>query len=278
MVVLYSASGQDLDSIVRQLVRGALAFGLMIGMAQLPPSLYARWSVPLFAVVVLLLIAVDVFGHIGKGGPALARSRLHEVPALRGDETLHAHHGGRLAQPALPAAKVQPCDDRPGDGAAAHPADRGPTRSRHLHPGGRFRLLRHLPGGDQLVAHRARGLAHLRLHAGTLVLPDARLPAPAGADAAGPGEGPARSRLSHHPVQDCDRLRRRVRQGVAARHPVPARIPARAPHRLHLRRLQRGVRSGGVALLLVIYLYIISRCLFISMQAQNSFERLLGAP
>lgn len=32
----------------------------------------------------------------------------------------------------------------------------------------------------------------------------------------------------------------------------------------------------GVALLLVIYLYIISRCLFISMQAQNSFERLLG--
>ena len=67
MVVLYSASGQDLDSIVRQLVRGALAFGLMIGIAQLPPSLYARWSVPLFAVVVLLLIAVDVFGHIGKG-------------------------------------------------------------------------------------------------------------------------------------------------------------------------------------------------------------------
>lgn len=70
MVVLYSASGQDLDSIVRQLVRGALAFGLMIGIAQLPPSLYARWSVPLFAVVVLLLIAVDVFGHIGKGPSA----------------------------------------------------------------------------------------------------------------------------------------------------------------------------------------------------------------
>ncbi|MBP6383689.1 MAG: FtsW/RodA/SpoVE family cell cycle protein, partial [Aeromonas sp.] len=67
MVVLYSASGQDVDSIVRQLVRGGLAFGLMIGLAQLPPSLYARWAVPLFVVVVLLLIAVDVFGHIGKG-------------------------------------------------------------------------------------------------------------------------------------------------------------------------------------------------------------------
>ncbi|PJG59187.1 rod shape-determining protein RodA [Aeromonas cavernicola] len=67
MVVLYSASGQDLDAIVRQLVRGGLAFALMIGMAQLPPSFYARWSVPLFVLVVLLLIAVDVFGHIGKG-------------------------------------------------------------------------------------------------------------------------------------------------------------------------------------------------------------------
>ncbi len=42
MVVLYSASGQDMDSIVRQLVRGGLAFALMIGLAQLPPSLYAR--------------------------------------------------------------------------------------------------------------------------------------------------------------------------------------------------------------------------------------------
>ncbi len=38
MVVL-SASGQDVDSIVRQLVRGGLAFALMIGMAQLPPPL-----------------------------------------------------------------------------------------------------------------------------------------------------------------------------------------------------------------------------------------------
>lgn len=37
MVVLYSASGQDMDSIVRQLVRGGLAFALMIGLAQLPP-------------------------------------------------------------------------------------------------------------------------------------------------------------------------------------------------------------------------------------------------
>ena len=42
MVVLYSASGQDFDSIMRQLVRGGLAFGLMIGLAQLPPSLYAH--------------------------------------------------------------------------------------------------------------------------------------------------------------------------------------------------------------------------------------------
>ncbi|MGB6189222.1 MAG: rod shape-determining protein RodA [Aeromonas molluscorum] len=67
MVVLYSASGQDMDSIVRQLVRGGLAFVLMLALAQLPPTLYARWAIPVFVVVVLMLIAVDVFGHIGKG-------------------------------------------------------------------------------------------------------------------------------------------------------------------------------------------------------------------
>lgn len=70
MVVLYSASGQDVDSIVRQLVRGGLAFGLMIGLAQLPPSLYARWSIPLFVVVVLLLIAVDILATSARGHSA----------------------------------------------------------------------------------------------------------------------------------------------------------------------------------------------------------------
>ena len=76
MVVLYSASGQEMDAIVRQLVRGGLAFALMIAMAQLPPSLYARWSVPLFAVVVLMLIAVDVFGTSARGPSAGSISAL----------------------------------------------------------------------------------------------------------------------------------------------------------------------------------------------------------
>ncbi|ALP39554.1 rod shape-determining protein RodA [Aeromonas schubertii] len=67
MVVLYSASGQSMDDLLKQAIRGGLSLAIMLVMAQFSPSFYARWAVPLFVVVVLMLIAVDVFGHIGKG-------------------------------------------------------------------------------------------------------------------------------------------------------------------------------------------------------------------
>lgn len=46
LVVLYSASGQHPDMLVRQLLRTGMAFVLMIFMAQLPPAFYARWAPP----------------------------------------------------------------------------------------------------------------------------------------------------------------------------------------------------------------------------------------
>ncbi|ENY73229.1 rod shape-determining protein RodA [Aeromonas diversa] len=67
MVLLYSASGQSMDELIKQAVRGGLALVIMVVMAQFSPNFYARWATPLFVVVVLMLIAVDVFGHIGKG-------------------------------------------------------------------------------------------------------------------------------------------------------------------------------------------------------------------
>jgi cell division protein FtsW (lipid II flippase) len=42
-----------------------------------------------------------------------------------------------------------------------------------------------------------------------------------------------------------DPLGRPLRQGLAQRHPVTSGIYPRAPHRLHLRRAQRGVRPDG---------------------------------
>ena len=65
MVVLYPASwGQSVDAIVPPAGAAACPSPPMTVMAQLPLRPLAR---PSFAVVVLLLIAVDVFGHIGKG-------------------------------------------------------------------------------------------------------------------------------------------------------------------------------------------------------------------
>lgn len=67
LVVLYSASGMHADMLERQVLRTAMAFSLMIAMAQLPPTFYARWAPPAFALCIFLLLCVMVFGHIGKG-------------------------------------------------------------------------------------------------------------------------------------------------------------------------------------------------------------------
>jgi len=67
LVVLYSASGQNDDMMFSKLLHTAIAFTVMLVMAQFSPSFYARWAPPAFAVCIVLLLCVMVFGHIGKG-------------------------------------------------------------------------------------------------------------------------------------------------------------------------------------------------------------------
>lgn len=67
LFVLYSASGQDFGQVQRQGVRLALAFAVMVALAQLHPSSLRRWSPWLFGLSTLLLLAVLVMGEIGKG-------------------------------------------------------------------------------------------------------------------------------------------------------------------------------------------------------------------
>jgi len=66
LVILYSAGNQDEAIIIRQLTRLGVAFGVMIVVAQIPPQQLRFWTPWLFALGVLLLIAVLVFGE-GKG-------------------------------------------------------------------------------------------------------------------------------------------------------------------------------------------------------------------
>ena len=66
-VVLYSASGQDWGSVLRGVTRIALGTVAMLALAQVKPSLLRRLAPWLFVFGVVLLIIVDAIGYIGKG-------------------------------------------------------------------------------------------------------------------------------------------------------------------------------------------------------------------
>jgi rod shape determining protein RodA len=67
LVVLYSASGEDLGQVQRQAMRLMLAFCVMLAIAQVNPTSLRRWSPWLYLIGVIMLIAVLIFGQIGKG-------------------------------------------------------------------------------------------------------------------------------------------------------------------------------------------------------------------
>jgi len=67
LIVVYSASGESTDLLIRQLTRMALGFGILVVLAQLPPLLYRTWAPWLFLGGILLLLLVMVMGETGKG-------------------------------------------------------------------------------------------------------------------------------------------------------------------------------------------------------------------
>lgn len=67
LIVLYSASGENLAQVQRQLMRITLAFAVMLAIAQLSPITLRRWSPLLYGIGMVMLVAVLVFGEVGKG-------------------------------------------------------------------------------------------------------------------------------------------------------------------------------------------------------------------
>lgn len=67
LVVLYSAGQRNLDLVLGQAMRLGLGFGIMLALAQIPPSHLRFWSPWLYVIGVLLLVAVMVVGDISKG-------------------------------------------------------------------------------------------------------------------------------------------------------------------------------------------------------------------
>jgi rod shape determining protein RodA len=67
LVVLYSASGQDWNRVFNAVVRAGLGGFAMCALARVKPAFLLRISPWLWGLGVALLIIVDVTGHIGKG-------------------------------------------------------------------------------------------------------------------------------------------------------------------------------------------------------------------
>jgi len=67
LVVLYSASGENMAVVLAQAKSLVIALTVMVAVAQVPPSTLQRWSPWFYAVGVALLVAVLLFGDESKG-------------------------------------------------------------------------------------------------------------------------------------------------------------------------------------------------------------------
>ena len=67
LFVLYSSAGGDNQLVLRQCIRLSIAFGAMALIAQLRPQWLQRWTPWLYSIGLLLLIAVLMVGDVGKG-------------------------------------------------------------------------------------------------------------------------------------------------------------------------------------------------------------------
>ena len=67
LIVLYSAGGEHMDLVYRQMLRLAIAFGTMIAVAQISPGLLQRMTPWAYAAGILLLLAVLLGGDASGG-------------------------------------------------------------------------------------------------------------------------------------------------------------------------------------------------------------------
>lgn len=73
LVVLYSATGEDMDRVLGQVVSIVVALSIMWAVANLPPQHMMRFAWPTYVLGLLLLVGVALFGEVSHG----ARRWLH---------------------------------------------------------------------------------------------------------------------------------------------------------------------------------------------------------
>jgi rod shape determining protein RodA len=88
LIVLYSATGESAESVINQSIRFGVGFAVLFVFAQIPPRTISRWAPALFAVSCSLLVLVLFFGVIVNGAqrwlqiPGLGRFQPSEMMKL----------------------------------------------------------------------------------------------------------------------------------------------------------------------------------------------------
>lgn len=67
LTILYSASTQDVDMVIRQIISYGVAFTVMFIIAQVPPSLYRTFTPVFYVLGLILLVLVDIIGEVRMG-------------------------------------------------------------------------------------------------------------------------------------------------------------------------------------------------------------------
>ncbi|WP_294494158.1 rod shape-determining protein RodA [uncultured Ruminobacter sp.] len=67
LFVLYSASGQHYQMLLKQILHTGLSFGIMIIIAQINVKFFERWCLVIFVFCLVMLLGVTFFGEISKG-------------------------------------------------------------------------------------------------------------------------------------------------------------------------------------------------------------------
>ncbi|MBK5971127.1 MULTISPECIES: rod shape-determining protein RodA [Thiorhodovibrio] len=111
LAILFSATDQSTGQVERQMIRLGLAFGIMTLIAQVHPDELRRWSLPLFGFGVAMLVAVAITGEIGKGAQrwldlGVVRFQPSELLKLAVPMMLAWFFSGATLPPSLPRILV----------------------------------------------------------------------------------------------------------------------------------------------------------------------------
>jgi rod shape determining protein RodA len=269
--IMASASPERINA---QLINVAVALVVMRVLAQVPPQRLMHLAVPIYVAGVLLLIAVALFGDVSKGARrwlnlGFMRAQPSELMKIAMPLMLAWFFQQREAMPRLRDYALPPLLLLPV-GLIARQPDLG-TAILVLAAGFyviffaglSWKIMIGMAGSAIAAAPLAWNLLHDYQRNRIITLFD-------------PEKGPAGQGLPHHPVHHRHRLRRHLRQGLAFRHPGPARVHSERHTDFIFAVFSEEFGLFGNLVLLVLYALLIGRGLMIAANAATLFSRLLA--